>query len=779
MRIPLDYYRILGVPIQADKELLSQAYNDRTLQIPRREYSRHAIAARKKLLAEAYEILSEPEKRAEYNVRFLERTYSLEEDRKQCLQPDITADLIDDGTPWIEINPDLFVGVLVILHELGEYELVLRLGGPYSRSLEKNQRGIRADIILTLALSYLELGREQWQENQYENAAISGQMGLDLLLREQLFPSIREEIQIDLCKLRPYLILELLSEQPKNLQNRNKGQQLLREMLDDRGGIEGTLDDRSGLSVDEFLRFIQQIRTYLSSKEQQELFEAEAQRPSGVAAYLAVYALLARGFAEKKPSHIVHANAILTDLEQRQEVYLEQAVCYLLLGQTETANRALEQSQEMQPLAFIREHSQGSPDLLPGLCLYAQRWLTTEVFSHFYDLAETKISLDDYFSDRDVQAYLESLSDEIEVKSKGNISKPLKPVKAKAKAKNKNPTKPQQTRQPKPAASARENPAKQLQLAYKNIRSRLTSQTSERKVATEKKPVVTATKNFAKPAIAFSEIRFTPVTNLGQLPQPTNNIPQNPPDRSQKTTPKAPTSAKASQIITGSKQKIVNKLLLSWKNVMTNISSRSVKAGVRPRRKSSLKIERVLLLALPLFLGFGILAFTYQRSLLDSSSISILEEESPVESFDTATSLESESTEAVFAEETLNEETARGVIETWLESKSLAFGIDRKIDSLDTILAEPLLSRQRSSAVFFQQNNVHRMFSHAVQVQSVQNSPEKPEIANVEARVREVASHYQNGQYNPASSYDENLLVRYHLIRQDDRWLINDINVLQ
>lgn len=772
MRIPLDYYRIIGVPIQASSEVLTQAYDDRSLQVPRREYSRQAIAARKKLLTEAYEILTDPERRAEYNVRFLEKTYSLEEEGDRNLEKNPVADLIDDGTPWIEIKPDLFVGALVILQELGEYELVLRLGGPYSRSLEKNQRGIRADIILTLALSYLELGREQWQENQYENAAISGQMGLDLLLREQLFPTIREEIKIDLCKLRPYLILQLLSTESKNQQNRSKGKQLLREMLDDRGGIEGTLDDRSGLSIDEFLRFVQQIRNYLSSIEQQELFEAEAERPSAVGAYLAVYALLARGFAEKKPTSIVRALATLTDLQQRQEVYLEQAVCQLLLGQTEAATDSLARSKEEQALAFIGEHSAGSPDLLPGLCLYAQRWLTTEVFSHFYDLSATKMSLDDYFSDRDVQAYLEGLSEEIELVPQNRNYEASNTSRAKQERRNNSGS--------KPVTSARENPAKQLKLAYDNIRSRFKNQTSDRQVATEQKSAVTTNSN--KSPVAFSEIRFSPLTSLGQLPQPASNIPQN--NRvsvrsvSNNVNSNQPISQSSDNPKRSNNKQAFKKILLPWKQIMTNLNSKSSKARVAPRRKSSLKIERVLILALPLCLGLGFLAFTYQRSQLDTASISI-SEELPVDSLDPTTGLGSEPAEAVFSVPTLNEEIARGAIKDWLESKSQAFGVDREIDSLDTILAEPLLSRQRAAAVSFQQNNAHRMFSHAVQVQSFNTSPDNPEIATVDARVREIATHYQNGQYNRASSYDDNLLVRYHLVRQDDRWLIKDINVLQ
>ena len=57
MRIPLDYYRILGLPIQATAQQLSQAYRDRTLQLPRREYSEAAIASRKTLLEKAYGVL--------------------------------------------------------------------------------------------------------------------------------------------------------------------------------------------------------------------------------------------------------------------------------------------------------------------------------------------------------------------------------------------------------------------------------------------------------------------------------------------------------------------------------------------------------------------------------------------------------------------------------------------------------------------------------------------------------------------------------------------------
>ena len=100
---------------------------------------------------------------------------------------------------------------------------------------------------------------------------------------------------------------------------------------------------------------------------------------------------------------------MLLRLSGRQDVHLEQAVCAVLLGQTEEASRSLELSQELDPLAFIREHSQGSPDLLPGLCLYAENWLQQEVFPFFRDLDQEPATLKDYFADSEVQAYLENL----------------------------------------------------------------------------------------------------------------------------------------------------------------------------------------------------------------------------------------------------------------------------------------------------------------------------------------------------------------------------------
>ena len=265
-----------------------------------------------------------------------------------------------------------------------------------------------------MALACLELGREQWQQGQYEKAASSLENGYKILTNTELFAKTSQEIAADLNKLRPYRILELLAQPQNRVAERKHGLKLLQEILQQRGGIDGTGEDGSGLALDDFLRFIQQLRSYLTVREQQDLFETESQRPSPVAHYLAVYALIARGFAERMPILIRKAKLHLMRLSKRQDVHLEQAVCSLLLGQTTDASRAVELSQESEALSLIRENSQGSPDLLPGLCFYSERWLQSEVFAQFRDLSDRPASLKDYFADEQVQAYLEALPTEIE-----------------------------------------------------------------------------------------------------------------------------------------------------------------------------------------------------------------------------------------------------------------------------------------------------------------------------------------------------------------------------
>lgn len=760
MRIPLDYYRILGLPIQATPDQLQQAYRDRALQLPRREYSEVAIASRKRLLDEAYQVLSDEEQRTTYDAAFLGSSQDGDAESRSHAEPQLPPtepDFADPYSPSLEISDDQLVGALLILQELGEYELVLKLGRPYLSSGNAKDRAklgdpqlVQPDIVLTLALACLELGREQWQQGQYDNAATSLKTGQELLLKEGYFPSVRGEIQADLYKLRPYCILELLSIPEDEVRTRRRGLQLLQEMLQERGGIDGAGDDQSGLNIDDFLRFIQQLRSYLTVAEQQALFEAEARRPSAVATYLAVYALIARGFAERKPGYIQQAKRMLMRLGKRQDVHLEQAVCALLLGQTEEASRALELSQEYESLAFIREHSQGSPDLLPGLCLYGERWLQNEVFPHFRDLAELRASLKDFFADEQVQSYLENLPVEEETNEWAVMqTETLSGTASSSRSSVSNP--------PGFRTTSR--------ATWANGTSPVEPSRNGSSTATIERSPVPLAERIAPPGGSNGNNGANPngSTREGNKGRARRNGDSSSPDRP------------------------------SSRAELVPVATTSVSVGKTPVRKARKKNLKGLLSGLPkplalgvVVLGIGIVGFGaiatigwINRTIQDLSTPPLQGSYPKVKLSQPVVEIPSAEAQIAAPSGPLNNETARQVVQTWLSTKAGAFGKDYNSEKLKEILVNPALSRWERQASSAKANGSYWDYKHRVEVKEVNTNTEKPDVATVDAQVTENAKFYQGGQLNRNQSYDEDLRVRYDLVRQNGQWLIKDMRVVK
>lgn len=757
MRIPLDYYRILGLPIQATAEQLKQAHRDRTLQLPRREYSEIAIESRKSLIDEAYTLLSDTDQRQIYDAQFLARTYTptaLESYNAQE-KDKVTADwdpqlgeetlrsLASDNTPvatpepyapTIEVDDPQFVGALLILLELGEYELVIRLGRPFvtngTADVANGKYGapksVKEDIVLTLALACLELGREQWQQSQYENAAESLETGQELLMRENCFPTIRSELQSDLYKLRPYRILELVARPLEQTTERRQGIKLLKSMLQDRGGIDGVEDDLSGLSTDDFLRFIQQLRGYLTAGEQQEIFEAEARRPSAVATYLAVYALLARGFAFHQPALVRRAKQLLQRVGARQDVHLEQAVCSLLLGQAEEAGRALELSQEYEPLAFIREHSQGSPDLLPGLCLYAERWLREEVFTHFRDLVDRQTALKDYFANPQVQSFLETM----------------------------------------PVAPSSETP-----FSYR--RSAPETPTP--------KTVPFATEPMSPPLQSPIAPAYTAETTASLGGAATEYLNKPEPEKASSEDIGLSVAERVSQLSPD------GKLQPSGKN--TTVSTGMMQNGHRPsaavappeaspvkRSPRSPKWGRLAGVVIVVLLAMGTLGFVTIRTLswigamlsgprIQKPALDVGLVEPPI-SIPTPPPPEAQISIGDIAERTIT---------TWLAAKREALGPDHNAADLENVLVDPALTQWRNRANGSARENWYYTYEHSVDVLSVEPDDPSADELTVEAQVKEVADFFELGTRNAANSYDATVNMRYILIRQDGNWYVKDM----
>lgn len=775
MRIPLDYYRILGLPIQATPEQLKQAHRDRTLQLPRREYSDLAITARKQLIDEAYAVLSDADQRQAYDMGFLAKTYEPESEIKtpafgKRANSETTAlePVIDSHTPSIEIEDQQFVGALLLLHELGEYELVVKLCQPYLSSgsigLKDGRFGepalIVPDIILTVASAYLELGREQWQQGQYENAASSLEAGQNLLLRESLFASLRGEMQTDLYKLRPYRILELLQLPLEKTSERRKGLQLLREMLHERGGIDGQADDQSGLGIEDFLRFMQQLRRYMTTTEQQGLFEAEARRPSAVATYLAVYALIAQGFAEAQPALIRKAKLMLMQLGRRQDVHLEKAVCALLLGQTEEASRSLELSQEREPITFIRENSQNSPDLLPGLCLYAESWLQDEVFPHFRDLLDQSVSLKDYFADPHVQAYLEALPNETgSASNEWVVVQPRRPATT-SPSLSKSPTaKPgsmvtnlqltPSASEPLMATVAPVNSDVSLSGGSESISPLLSAPPpASVRTSVETGSTSTSLQGSRKPESSRRSSSSSRETQPSPVPEA----------GASSTVPPTPTQPNPAPIPKSSSLRRIQ------------------------RKQDSSKWRRLLILGVGGLLGLWLLWFLLSRAfgaladVLGWSGPTLKGEQAMVQL--SQPPLPIPEPKPVTAEpEKLNPEVAEAKLNQWLSAKSAAMGPEHQVEGLQKILVDPALARWVGMAETMKQDGSHRTYKHSVKVSEVQLDQANPNQAVAYAEVQEEVQYYSQGQLQ--NTEDAALQLQYRFIRKDGEWRIEDWQVMR
>lgn len=702
MRIPLDYYRILGLPIQATSEQLRQAHRDRTLQLPRREYSDAAITARKQLLDQAYTVLANPDQRQGYDSGFLAKTYDLGQDatpnQTQSEATVNTATLVDPHTPSIEIEDDQFIGALLILQELGEYELVLKLGRPFltggSASLQDYHYGdpaiVFSDIVLTVALACLELGREQWQQGQYENAAEALETGQQLLLREGLFANIRGEIQSDLHRLRPYRILELLSAPEDYVSDRQTGMELLEEMLRERGGIDGTEDDHSGLTVDDFLKFIQQLRSYLTAEEQQYLFEQEANRPSAVATYLAVYALLARGFAERQPELIHQSKQYLAILNNRQDVRLEEAICSLLLGQTEAASQALEQSQEQESIGFIRQHSHTSPDLLPGLCLYTERWFHDEVFPHFRDLAPCRISLKDYFADRQVQSYLESLPSDV-----AGFASPVLGTRSSSRERA-----PQRSMAPSVVPAVTQDDLEFATAIPKPATQPAEAISHDSLIATAKARIASRTNT----ATLNADGRFAGNVSTAERIAP--ELEQDPP----------PPAQPRSQWFRSRGE--------SLQNGESSDPMPARKMGDRPAKARATRLPGWVLPASGLLgiLLLGALIAWLFRALQPSNQPTTASNEPLLVQLDKPLITLVDETTDPTSSTTIDQATAKQLIDTWLAAKSKAMGSTYEVATLDQILADPKLTEWRNAVEEAKRDGWYRTYKHDVTVESVELS---------------------------------------------------------
>ena len=385
MDLPLDHFRLLGVNPATDAQTVLRTLQLRLDRAPDQGYTAETLQARADLLRASADLLSNGERRAAY-------------------ESDLTALAAADEPlmPALEIPFSREVAGLLLLLEAGQpldsFNLASRcLQPPQAPALGS---GREADLTRLAGEAALAAASDYSQDRHYELAARTLQQGLQLLQRMGQLPALREKIHSELDALSPFRVLDLISRDPSAGQERQEGLALLEQLVQRRGGLEGTADD--GFAPEDFQTFFKQIRTFLTVQEQIDLFERWGRQGSPAADFLGTIALTASGFAQRKPERIAAARERLR-VSGREGIEPLLANLDLLLGDVEGATQRFATGAGTELRGWAARQSS---DPLAQVCAWCRDWLGRDVLPGYRDL-DADADLEAFFSDRDVLAWVE------------------------------------------------------------------------------------------------------------------------------------------------------------------------------------------------------------------------------------------------------------------------------------------------------------------------------------------------------------------------------------
>ena len=380
MELPIDHFRLLGVSPTTDGQTVLRMLQQRLDRAPDQGFTRETIQARAELLRDSADLLSDDQ-------------------RRQIYERELTSIAAEGSLAGLEIRPSLEVGGLLLLMEAGQaqeaFEAARRaLQPPQAPSLGS---GREADLTLLAGLACRAAAAEYQRQRRYETAARSLQQGLQQLQRMGQLPELRQTLDQELRQLQPYRVLDLIRRDLSAVSDRQKGIELLDDLVTRRGGLDADSDPDLGLA--DFEAFLGQIRLFLTAQEQVDLFSRWAEAGSARADILTSVALTAAGFVQRKPERI---QAALQRLQSGGHGGMEPVMAWqqLLLGRVDQA-RLLAAGGTALPL-----QAADGGDGLASLCAACRRWLTDEVLPGFRDI-DAEADLEAWFADRDVQSYIE------------------------------------------------------------------------------------------------------------------------------------------------------------------------------------------------------------------------------------------------------------------------------------------------------------------------------------------------------------------------------------
>jgi hypothetical protein len=384
--LPIDHFRLLGVSPAADAQTVLRTLQLRLDRPPAQAYTEETLQARADLLRSSAEMLSDGNRRPAYEAA-------------------LTA-LGTGGEPLmaaLELPSSKEVAGLLLLLEAGQplecFNLARRnLQPPQAPALGS---GREADLTQLAGQACLAAARDLEDRRHYQSAAQTLEDGLVLLQRMGQRPELRESMRQALEQMAPYRVLDLLSRDASAVKERQEGLALLEEIVQRRGGLEGEADPN--FSLTQFEAFFRQIRSFLTLQEQLDLFNRWSRQDSAAAELLAITALTASGFAQRKPDRIAEARQrLLAGDPAKHQTML--ANLHLLLGDVSAARTCFEAGASQDMKAWAERQSLKDP--LGQLCSWCREWLARDVLPGYRDL-DAEPDLEAYFNDRDVRTWVE------------------------------------------------------------------------------------------------------------------------------------------------------------------------------------------------------------------------------------------------------------------------------------------------------------------------------------------------------------------------------------
>ena len=397
--LPIDHFRLLGVSPTAEPEAVLRTLQLRLDRCPDQGFTHESLNQRAELLRLSADLLTDPERRGQYEATLLE------------LGQDHPGD-----TAGLELSSKLEVAGLMLLWEAHAPHEAFQLA---RQALQPPQApalgsGRESDLALLAALAARDAADQDQEQRRYESAANLLQEGMQLLQRMGKLPEQRQVLETDLSRLRPFRILDLLSRDLAEQSARQEGLVMLESFISDRGGLEGsalegleTADLPAGMDQGAFELFFQQIRRFLTVQEQVDLYGRLQDAGSADASFLVVMALAAAGFSQRKPERVQDARTRLEELNLDGLDTQPLLGCLdLLLGDVDRAERHFASSPDPALKTWLTAHP---GDALAALCDYCRTWLGRDVLPGYRDVDAEAIDLEAWFADRDVQAYVERL----------------------------------------------------------------------------------------------------------------------------------------------------------------------------------------------------------------------------------------------------------------------------------------------------------------------------------------------------------------------------------